>query len=93
MYEPHSVREDTVVFPTFHRLISTTEFIALGKKFESIEEQKFGENGFEKIVEQISQIEKALNIFDLKKFTIDCKYQAKAIQGQNNSLHDLLKNG
>lgn len=72
MYEPHSAREDTVVFPAFHDLVSEGIFKELGKKFEEIEEQKFGENGFLSIVNQISQIEQLLGIYDLGQFTPKC---------------------
>ena len=91
MYEPHSAREDTVVFPVFHQITPTDKFNELGNKFESIEEQKFGKNGFEKILGQVSQIEKTLGIYDLNQYTIKCK--AKMTQGQDNTLHNLLTDG
>ncbi len=72
MYEPHSAREDTVVFPAFHNLISGEIFKELGEKFEEIEEQKFGANGFQSIVQQIAQIEQALGIHDLGQYTPNC---------------------
>jgi hypothetical protein len=62
MYEPYSAREDTVVFPEFHNIISA-------ETFEEIEEPKFGKNGFQPVVLQISQIEQSLGIFDLEQFT------------------------
>lgn len=72
MYEPHSAREDTVVFPAFHNIVSEEMFKEFGSKFEEIEEQKFGENGFQSIVQQIAQIEQALGIYDLGQFTPNC---------------------
>jgi hemerythrin-like domain-containing protein len=72
MYEPHSAREDTVVFPEFHYLVTPETFKALGETFEKIEEQKFGENGYESIVQQISQIEQALGIYGLGQYTPQC---------------------
>ncbi len=72
MYEPHAAREDTVVFPAFHKLLSPMELDALGEKFEAIEEQKFGKNGFETVVEEVAQIEKALGIWDIAQFTAPC---------------------
>lgn len=59
MYEPHSAREDTVLFPAFHNIVSEKTFKELGEKFEEIEGQKFGKNGFQAIVEQIAQVERA----------------------------------
>lgn len=69
MYEPHSAREDTVVFPTFHELVTPKEFKELGDKFEEIEEQKFGKNGFQHIVNEVAKIEKSLGIYNLAQFT------------------------
>ena len=73
MYEPHSAREDTVVFPAFHQMTPADEFNDLGELFESIEEQKFGENGFETILGQVEQIEQMLNIYNLDMFTAHCE--------------------
>lgn len=72
MYEPHSAREDTVVFPAFHNIVSEEVFKELGEKFEEIEKQKFGENGFQSIAQQIAQIEQALGIYVLEQFTPNC---------------------
>ncbi|WP_261852122.1 hemerythrin domain-containing protein [Clostridium folliculivorans] len=69
MYEPHSAREDTVVFPALHELVTPEEFKELGERFEEIEEQKFGKDGFEHIVNEIAQIEKVLGIYNLAQFT------------------------
>jgi hemerythrin-like domain-containing protein len=69
MYEPHSAREDTVIFPAFRSLVSDDEFRQLGELFEDIEEQKFGENGFQRVVNHIARIEQSLGIYDLSQFT------------------------
>lgn len=69
MYDPHSAREDTVIFPAFHKLVPAQEFKELGERFEEIEEQKFGENGFEHIVNEVANIEKVLGIYNLAQFT------------------------
>ena len=69
MYEPHSAREDTVVFPAFHELVTPEEFKELGDRFEEIEEQKFGKNGFQHIVNEVTKIEKVLDIYNLAQFT------------------------
>lgn len=72
MYEPHSARENTVVFPAFHNLVSEETFKELGEKLEEIEDEKFGANGFQSIVQQIAQIELALGIYDLGQYTSNC---------------------
>jgi hemerythrin-like domain-containing protein len=69
MYEPHEAREDTVLFPAFRKLVSANEYDALGEDFEKREHEKFGEDGFEKSVETVGEIEKSLGIYDLTQFT------------------------
>lgn len=69
MYEPHEAREDTVLFPEFRKIVSPKEYDALGEDFEKKEHELFGEDGFDKNVEQISKFEKALGIYDLAQFT------------------------
>lgn len=69
MYEPHEAREDTVLFPALRGIVSPHEFGALGEDFEKKEHQLFGEEGFEKMVDQVAGIEKQLSIYDLNQFT------------------------
>jgi hemerythrin-like domain-containing protein len=69
MYEPHEAREDTVLFPALRTVVSKHEFGALGEDFEKKEHQLFGEEGFEKMVNRVAAIEKALGIYDLAQFT------------------------
>jgi hemerythrin-like domain-containing protein len=69
MYEPHEAREDTVLFPAMRSIVSKDEFAALGEQFEKKEHELFGEDGFEKIVDQVAGVEKRLGIYDLAKFT------------------------
>jgi len=69
MYEPHEAREDTVLFPALHKIVTPHEYDALGEEFEKIEHQKFGEGGFEQMVERVATIEKNLGIYDLAQFT------------------------
>ena len=38
MYRPHKAREDTILFPAFHSIVSPDEFDALGDAFEDQEE-------------------------------------------------------
>jgi hemerythrin-like domain-containing protein len=69
MYRPHAAWEDTVLFPAFRSIVSPREFDELGEKFEDKENELFGREGFEKIVQSVSEIEKKLGINDLSKFT------------------------
>jgi hemerythrin-like domain-containing protein len=69
MYEPHEAREDTVLFPALRKIVSRQEFAALGEDFEKIEHEKFGEGGFEQMVDRVATIEKTLGIYELSKFT------------------------
>jgi len=69
LYRPHKAREDTVLFPAFHTLVSLHEYDALGDRFEDEEQRFFGKNGFENIVKQVEVIEKALGIYKLSQFT------------------------
>ncbi len=69
MYRPHETREDTVLFPALHWLMSEKDMNALGDKFEAEENRLFGNEGFEKTVDKVAEIEKHLGIYDLNKFT------------------------
>jgi hemerythrin-like domain-containing protein len=69
MYEPHEAREDTVLFPALHEIVTPNEYDALGEDFEKKEHQLFGQEGFEGQVGKVAEIEKALGIYDLAQFT------------------------
>ena len=69
MYNPHEAREDTVLFPAFRGIVSANEFAALGEDFEKKEHELFGADGFEKVVDQVAEIEKKLGIYELAQFT------------------------
>jgi hemerythrin-like domain-containing protein len=69
MYRPHEAREDTVLFPAFRKLVSQHEYDSLGEEFERNEHKRFGEDGFEVMVNKVADIEKQLGIYDLAQFT------------------------
>jgi hemerythrin-like domain-containing protein len=69
MYNPHEAREDTVLFPAFRKIVSKSEYNKLGDQFEDEEHKRFGEDGFEHMVDRVAMIEKALGIYDLAQFT------------------------
>src|SRR5207244_8578458 len=69
MYRPHEAREDTVLFPALHKIVSAQRLKDLGEQFEKEEDRLFGEEGFEKTVAQVAALEKQLGIYDLSQFT------------------------
>jgi hemerythrin-like domain-containing protein len=69
MYAPHEAREDTVLFPALHQVVSRHEYDALGEDFEKREHRLFGKEGFEGMVPRVADIEKQLGIHDLSQFT------------------------
>jgi hypothetical protein len=40
---PHEAREDTVLFPALHRLVTPKQLKDLGEQFEKEEDRLFGE--------------------------------------------------
>lgn len=69
MYRPHEAREDTILFPAFKEVVSRHEYDSLGEDFEKKEHEKFGEGGFDKMVDKVAEIEKQIGIYDLNQFT------------------------
>ena len=69
MYRPHAAREDTVIFPAWKQTLTAKQLDEMNDKFEDIENEMLGKNGFENAVKQISEIESELGLADLKQFT------------------------
>jgi hemerythrin-like domain-containing protein len=69
MYEAHAAREDTVLFPALHDLMSHEAYDALGEQFERREKEIFHGDGFERAVAEVDEIEKMVGIEDLAKLT------------------------
>jgi hemerythrin-like domain-containing protein len=69
MYRPHASREDTVLFPAFHELVGEKAYRELGEEFEDREKKVLGASGFEGAVKEVANLEAALGIEDLAKFT------------------------
>jgi hemerythrin-like domain-containing protein len=69
MYRPHAAREDTDLFPKLRSLVSGNEYDAIAEDFEKKEHQLFGEDGFEKMVHRVAELERAIGIDDLNQFT------------------------
>jgi hemerythrin-like domain-containing protein len=69
MYRPHAAREDTDLFPRLRDLVSANEFDAIAEQFERDERQRFGEDGFAKMVDRVARLERMVGINDLDQFT------------------------
>jgi hemerythrin-like domain-containing protein len=73
MYRPHEAREDTIIFPALHKMLTADAMDKLGDQFEAEEDRLFGAGGFEKNVAQVAEIEKMLGIYELEQFTAKAK--------------------
>ena len=69
MYEHHAAIEDTVVFPAWKQTLNSKQLDEMNEKFEEIEHEQFGEDGFENALKQIAEIEQSLGLSDLAQFT------------------------
>ena len=69
MYANHTAREDTIVFPAWKQALSAKQLEEMGDKFEDIEKQTFGKDGFDDAVEKIGRIEATLGLADIAQFT------------------------
>jgi hemerythrin-like domain-containing protein len=69
MYEPHTAREDTVVFPAFKKALGAKAYDEIGDQFEDIERREFGGDGFDMALDKVAQAEQALGVSNLASFT------------------------
>lgn len=69
MYRNHAAREDTIVFPAWKRTMSSKQYDEMSDKFEEIEHQMFGKDGFEDAERQMTEIENSLGLGNLVQFT------------------------
>jgi hemerythrin-like domain-containing protein len=69
MYEHHTAIEDTVVFPAWKTATGEQEYEELGDKFEEIETEQFGADGFETALKRMEEIEASLGLSNLDMFT------------------------
>ena len=69
MYRNHAAREDTIVFPAWKQTLTAKQLDEMNEKFEDIEHEQFGEDGFEDAVKQIGAIEGSLGLADISQFT------------------------
>ena len=69
MYEHHAAIEDTVIFPAWKATLGEGEYDELGDKFEDIETEQFGGDGFETALKRMEEIETSLGLSNLDMFT------------------------
>jgi hemerythrin-like domain-containing protein len=69
MYRNHAAREDTIIFPAWKETMTGKQLDEMSEKFEDIEHEQFGEDGFDDAVKQISAIESSLGLADISQFT------------------------
>jgi hemerythrin-like domain-containing protein len=69
MYRPHAAREDTDLFPKLKDVVSSTEYDAMAEDFEKTEHELFGQDGFEKMVARVAQLEQQMGTYDIDQFT------------------------
>jgi hemerythrin-like domain-containing protein len=69
MYEHHTAIEDTVVFPVWKATVGEAELDALAAKFEEIEAEQFGGDGFDTALKRMEEIETSLGMSNLEMFT------------------------
>ncbi len=50
-------------------VLPAKEFRDLAETFEDEEHRRFGQAGFEGVVDRVADIERSLDIYDLSKFT------------------------
>ena len=69
MYEPHTAREDTIIFPALKNVVGPKGYDELGDQFEDIERKEFGGDGFGMAVQKIARLEQRLGTANLASFT------------------------
>ena len=69
MYEHHAAIEDTVVFPAWKAATGSEEYDQLNDKFEDIENEVLGNDGFESALKRMEEIEAGLGLTNLDMFT------------------------
>ncbi len=69
MYENHTAREDTVVFPAFQNALSPHQYEDMSGKFEQIEKTLPGLPDYQEALQRITGIEQTLGYADLGQFT------------------------
>jgi len=69
MYAAHAAWEDTELFPVYRQQFTEAELDKLGEQFEDQEHKLLGSGGFEGSLKEVGDLEKALGVHDLAKYT------------------------
>jgi hemerythrin-like domain-containing protein len=69
MYRAHSNREDTMLFPLVRQVVTPQAYADLNSAFEKEDGEALGKNGFDEIIQKLSNYENMLGIGDLAAFT------------------------
>ena len=69
MYEHHAAIEDTIIFPAWKAAVGQSQLDELGARFEDIEHEQFGDDGFEVALKRMEEIETSLGLSNLEMFT------------------------
>jgi len=69
MYGHHAVIEDTVIFPAWKAATGQSELDELAARFEQIETEQFGGDGFDTALRRMQEIETSLGLSNLDMFT------------------------
>jgi hemerythrin-like domain-containing protein len=70
MYRIHAALEDTEVFPAWKQSLSAHAYGEMGERFEQIEKQTFGKDGFDDALKQIAAIEQQFGMPTLSEITM-----------------------
>lgn len=69
MFRPHEAWEDSVIYPAFRDVLGKRKYHKVSEVIEKAERERFGEEGLDKVVEEVAEIEKKLGIYNLAQFT------------------------
>jgi hypothetical protein len=57
------------LLPALHSIVSSSEYDSLGDPFEDKERELFGEDGFDRAVREVANLERSLGLYELWEFT------------------------
>lgn len=85
MYQHHAAIEDTIVFPAWKETMTKDQMDAISDKFEELEHEQFGKDGYEDAVKRVTEIETSLGLADLGQFTAPAPPLVRARKSQGKA--------